>query len=161
MVVCACGLYRLVSDAGPQEPGQDRQGHHGLAEPGTLPWLAPGWSCLAWEPNGAGRLEVTIVGSIRGRLAESRAAAPASPRARSRLLAASWLRAYWRALFFTCPHRAGIGDEYLAFNSTLDELIPARIRGRVDLTINGSFWLVTAGQPVGVPAQQELPRRGR
>ncbi|WP_344031180.1 MFS transporter [Streptomyces luteireticuli] len=35
----------------------------------------------------------------------------------------------------------GIGGEYAAINSAVDELIPARYRGRVDLVINGSFWL--------------------
>jgi MFS family permease len=35
----------------------------------------------------------------------------------------------------------GIGGEYAAINSAIDELIPARVRGRVDLAINGSFWL--------------------
>ncbi|HKF28445.1 MAG TPA: MFS transporter [Candidatus Binataceae bacterium] len=36
---------------------------------------------------------------------------------------------------------AGIGGEYSAVNSAIDELIPARFRGRIDLMINGSFWL--------------------
>ncbi|HTS20585.1 MAG TPA: MFS transporter [Casimicrobiaceae bacterium] len=36
---------------------------------------------------------------------------------------------------------AGIGGEYTAINSALQELIPARYRGRTDLAINGSFWL--------------------
>ena len=35
----------------------------------------------------------------------------------------------------------GIGGEYAAINSAIDELIPARVRGRVSLIINGSFWL--------------------
>jgi MFS family permease len=39
---------------------------------------------------------------------------------------------------------AGIGGEYSAINSAVDELIPARVRGRVDLSINGSYWLGTA-----------------
>jgi MFS family permease len=43
--------------------------------------------------------------------------------------------------FFT---GAGIGGEYAAINSAIDELIPARVRGTVDLMINGSFWLGTA-----------------
>jgi MFS family permease len=43
--------------------------------------------------------------------------------------------------FFT---GAGIGGEYAAINSAIDELIPARVRGTVDLLINGSFWLGTA-----------------
>ncbi len=45
------------------------------------------------------------------------------------------------ARFFT---GAGIGGEYAAINSAIDELIPARARGRVDLIINGSFWLGAA-----------------
>jgi MFS family permease len=48
--------------------------------------------------------------------------------------------------FFACRFvtGAGIGGEYAAINSAIDELIPARVRGRVDLIINGSFWLGTA-----------------
>jgi MFS family permease len=38
----------------------------------------------------------------------------------------------------------GIGGEYAAINSAIDELIPARVRGRVNLAINGSFWLGAA-----------------
>jgi MFS family permease len=38
----------------------------------------------------------------------------------------------------------GIGGEYAAINSAIDELIPARARGRVDLIINGSYWLGSA-----------------
>ena len=38
----------------------------------------------------------------------------------------------------------GIGGEYAAINSAIDELIPARLRGRVNLAINGSFWIGAA-----------------
>jgi len=38
----------------------------------------------------------------------------------------------------------GIGGEYAAINSAVDELIPARVRGRVNLIINGSFWIGAA-----------------
>ncbi|OLD64062.1 MAG: MFS transporter [Chloroflexi bacterium] len=38
----------------------------------------------------------------------------------------------------------GIGGEYAAINSAIDELIPARVRGHVDLAINGSWWVGTA-----------------
>jgi MFS family permease len=38
----------------------------------------------------------------------------------------------------------GIGGEYAAINSAIDELIPARTRGFADLAINGSYWLGTA-----------------
>src|SRR5437879_3217088 len=44
---------------------------------------------------------------------------------------------------------AGIGGEYAAINSAIDELIPARVRGRVDLIINGSYWI---GAAVGAAA---------
>lgn len=39
---------------------------------------------------------------------------------------------------------AGIGGEYTAINSTIQELVPARYRGWTDLCINGSFWLGAA-----------------
>jgi MFS family permease len=39
---------------------------------------------------------------------------------------------------------AGIGGEYAAINSTIQELIPARVRGWTDLSINGSFWVGAA-----------------
>ncbi len=39
----------------------------------------------------------------------------------------------------------GIGGEYAAINSAIDELIPAAYRGRVDLIINGSFWIGAVG----------------
>jgi len=39
---------------------------------------------------------------------------------------------------------AGIGGEYSAINSAIDELVPARIRGQVDLAINGSYWVGVA-----------------
>lgn len=39
---------------------------------------------------------------------------------------------------------AGIGGEYSAINSAIDELIPARLRGQIDLGINGSYWVGVA-----------------
>ena len=39
---------------------------------------------------------------------------------------------------------AGIGGEYTAINSAIQELVPARFRGRTDLAINGSFWIGAA-----------------
>jgi MFS family permease len=45
----------------------------------------------------------------------------------------------------------GIGGEYAAVNSAIDELIPAKYRGRVDLIVNGSFWLGAAGGALAVP----------
>ena len=49
---------------------------------------------------------------------------------------------YFVARFFT---GTGIGGEYAAINSAIDELIPAKYRGRVDVSINGSFWIGAAG----------------
>jgi len=43
----------------------------------------------------------------------------------------------------------GIGGEYAAINSAIDELIPARLRGRIDLMVNGSYW---AGAALGAAA---------
>ena len=48
---------------------------------------------------------------------------------------------YFAARFFT---GTGIGGEYAAINSAIDELIPAKFRGRVDIAINGSFWVGAA-----------------
>ena len=44
---------------------------------------------------------------------------------------------------------AGIGGEYSAINAAIDELLPARVRGRADLAINGTYWLGTAIGAVG------------
>ena len=50
------------------------------------------------------------------------------------------------ATFMLCRFATGIGigGEYAAINSAIDELIPARVRGRVNLAINGSFWIGAA-----------------
>ncbi|MBV8771393.1 MAG: MFS transporter [Deltaproteobacteria bacterium] len=55
------------------------------------------------------------------------------------LTAVAWNLASFAAFRFLTG--AGIGGEYSAVNSAIDELIPARFRGRIDLMINGSFWL--------------------
>ena len=56
---------------------------------------------------------------------------------------------YFCARFLT---GAGIGGEYAAINSAIDELIPAKYRGRVDVAINGSFWVgATAGSLLTIP----------
>ena len=47
-------------------------------------------------------------------------------------------------MFFRFFTGAGIGGEYAAINSAIDELIPARSRGHTDLAINGSWWLGSA-----------------
>jgi MFS family permease len=60
------------------------------------------------------------------------------------LSAVSWTPFFF--LLFRFLAGTGIGGEYSAINSAIDELIPARVRGWVDLAINGSWWLgTTAG----------------
>ncbi|MGC2199762.1 MAG: MFS transporter [Stellaceae bacterium] len=51
---------------------------------------------------------------------------------------------FWSFAAFRALTGAGIGGEYTAINSAIQELIPARFRGRTDLAINGSFWLGAA-----------------
>ncbi len=46
--------------------------------------------------------------------------------------------------FFRFATGLGIGGEYAAINSAIDELIPARCRGWTDLAINGTFWIGAA-----------------
>jgi MFS family permease len=50
----------------------------------------------------------------------------------------------WSFMLFRFLTGAGIGGEYAAINSAIDELIPARWRGHTNLAINGSWWLGTA-----------------
>ncbi|MFJ6211745.1 MFS transporter [Streptomyces sp. NPDC092296] len=66
------------------------------------------------------------------------------------LTAVSWTA--W--FFFLCRFFTGfgIGGEYAAINSAIDELIPSRHRGRIDIVINGSFWIgAGAGALISVP----------
>jgi MFS family permease len=50
----------------------------------------------------------------------------------------------WSFVLFRFLTGAGIGGEYTAINSTIQELVPARYRGWTDLVINGSFWIGAA-----------------
>src|SRR6267154_1300444 len=50
----------------------------------------------------------------------------------------------WSFALFRFFTGAGIGGEYTAINSTIQELVPARYRGWTDLVINGSFWIGAA-----------------
>ena len=51
---------------------------------------------------------------------------------------------FWSFALFRFLTGAGIGGEYTAINSTIQELVPARYRGWTDLVINGSFWIGAA-----------------
>ncbi|MDB5589905.1 MFS transporter [Enterovirga sp.] len=63
-------------------------------------------------------------------------------------LTATFLTAFSWNLWSFCLFRfltgAGIGGEYTAINSTIQEFVPAKYRGRVDLIVNGSFWIGAA-----------------
>ncbi len=58
------------------------------------------------------------------------------------LTAVAW--DFWSFALFRFLTGAGIGGEYTAINSTIQELVPARVRGHTDLVINGSFWFGAA-----------------
>jgi MFS family permease len=59
---------------------------------------------------------------------------------------------WWFFLFRFCTG-LGIGGEYAAINSAIDELIPRDHRGRVDIVINGSYWLgAVGGALLSIPA---------
>src|SRR5579862_5450086 len=51
---------------------------------------------------------------------------------------------FWSFMIFRVLAGSGIGGEYSAINSAIDELVPARVRGRVALAINSSWWMGTA-----------------
>jgi len=63
------------------------------------------------------------------------------------LTAASWNLGSF--LVFRFLTGAGIGGEYAAINSAIQEFVPARFRGRVDLGVNGSFWVGAAMGALG------------
>jgi len=59
---------------------------------------------------------------------------------------------FWSFVAFRVITGLGIGGEYAAINSAIDELIPARLRGRIDLMVNGSYWLgAAAGAAASIP----------
>jgi MFS family permease len=152
-----------------------------------LPWSRWHWMIViglgtVWILDG---LEVTTVGNIAGRIAESGSGLSVTSAQITGIAAAlyvagscagalffGWLtdrfgrkklfmitlavyltatamtalsfQPWW---FFTFRFLTGfgIGGEYAAINSAIDELIPSKYRGRVDLIINGSYWLGAIG----------------
>ncbi|MFI7463975.1 MFS transporter [Nonomuraea sp. NPDC049646] len=64
----------------------------------------------------------------------------------------------WWFFLFRFMTGFGIGGEYAAINSAIDELIPSHHRGRIDIIINGSYWLGAAGGALlTVPLLNDLP----
>lgn len=56
---------------------------------------------------------------------------------------------FWSFFMFRFFTGTGIGGEYAAINSAIDELIPGRVRGHVDLVINATFWIGASLGSVG------------
>jgi MFS family permease len=66
--------------------------------------------------------------------------------------------AAWWFYLFRLLTGLGIGGEYAAINSAIDELIPSRHRGTIDIVINGTYWGGAAvGALLTVPASSDLP----
>ncbi len=64
----------------------------------------------------------------------------------------------WWFFLFRFLTGFGIGGEYAAINSAIDELIPSRHRGVIDIVINGTYWAgAAAGALLTVPATNDLP----
>ncbi len=64
----------------------------------------------------------------------------------------------WWFFLFRFLTGFGIGGEYAAINSAIDELIPSRHRGTVDIIINGTYWAGAAlGAVLTVPVTSDLP----
>src|SRR5215207_10084806 len=58
-------------------------------------------------------------------------------------VATAFSTTFWWFLLCRVITGAGVGGEYSAIHSAVDELIPARVRGAVDLVIGGSYWIGT------------------
>lgn len=64
----------------------------------------------------------------------------------------------WWFFLFRFVTGLGIGGEYAAINSAIDELIPAKHRGRIDIVINGTFWAGAAlGALITIPLLSGFP----
>jgi MFS family permease len=64
----------------------------------------------------------------------------------------------WWFFLFRFLTGFGIGGEYAAINSAIDELIPARLRGRIDIVVNGTYWFgAMVGALLTVPLLTAFP----
>ena len=102
----------------------------GLASAIYVAGACPGALVFGQLTDCYGRKKLFIVTLVRYTIATVLTAFSPNP---------SW---YFICRFFT---GCGIGGEYAAINSAIDELIPAHCRGRVDVMIDRSFWVGAAG----------------
>ncbi len=140
-VVAALGITWIldgleVTVVGSLGPTLERDGTLGLTA------AEVGWAGSAYVAG-------AVLGALFfGRLADTLGRKPLFLATLSVYLAATLLTAgtwdFWSFAFCRLLTGFGIGGEYAAINSAIDELIPARVRGLVDLAINGSFWLGAA-----------------
>src|SRR5258707_1028831 len=121
-----------------------------------LPWSRWHWKVVialgvSWLLDG---LEVTVVGALGPTLGRDDTLGLSAGQigwAASAYIGGAVLGALFFGRLAHHPRRKrmfltgfGIGGEYSAINSAIDELIPARVRGSVDLAINGTFWIGAA-----------------
>src|SRR6202165_274863 len=67
---------------------------------------------------------------------------------------------FWFMAIFRFVAGTGIGGEYTAINSAIDELIPSHYRGRVDIAVNGTYWagaMIAAGASIFLLNPKLLP----
>jgi MFS family permease len=64
-------------------------------------------------------------------------------------VASGFATGFWMFAALRFLTGAGIGGEYVAINSAIQEFMPARLRGRVDLAVSGSFWIGAAAGAAG------------
>ena len=108
-------------------------------------WLVIAALGITWVLDG---LEVTMVGNVAAVLTDPSSGLSGGQiglaggiyiaGACSGALVFSW--SFWSFALFRFFTEAGIGGEYSAIYSAVDELIPARLRGQVALAISGSYW---------------------
>jgi MFS family permease len=115
-----------------------------LQEPGTLHFTSAEIGMIA-----SFYLTGAVLGSlIFGRLTDSYGRKKLFFVTLTVYLAGALLTAFswnlWSFICFRFITGSGIGGEYAAINSAIDELIPARVRGWTDLVINGSYWIGAA-----------------
>ncbi|HEU4457999.1 MAG TPA: MFS transporter, partial [Methylibium sp.] len=115
-----------------------------LQRPDTLGLSAAqvGWAGSAYV--GGAVLGAVYFGRLADRLGRKRLFMVTLAVYMAATVATAFTTGFWSFVACRIVTGFGIGGEYAAINSAIDELIPARVRGRVNLAINGCFWLGAA-----------------